>query len=787
MRPRVARLLSKLAKEPKISIKRAEILTEYYKHAGPEPEIIKRAKAFRMLLETYPISIDPDELIVGKAAEEPRAALLFPEYSVKWILEELDMFDKREVDRFRIDEKDKERLREILPYWMGKTLEDKVSIILPERVKDISTESASIIAFRSRSKSGLAHAAPNYEKVLKLGINGIRDEIEAKIKRLDLTNPDDLEKKIFYDACLIVCDAIIEFSKRYAEKAKELAQKEENRERRAELEKIAQICNQVPANPARTFHEALQSVWFIYLCFRLFENGNSWSFGRFDQYMYPYYKKDLDNNEISVEDAKELLQCFFIKCSEVGGKLYDLKNAQLYAGNPYGETITLGGIKEDGEDAVNELSYLCLDAIAELKLPHPEIAVRIHNKTPDEFLLKVCEVIKLGCGFPKLFNDEVIIQSLLSQGVPLEDARNYCIIGCVEPEVPHKTNGWHNAGLINLAKCLELALNDGVCRLTKKQLGPRTGDPRLFSSFEDVLRAFKLQLEYFIRQLVIAVNICDKAHMSFDPQPLASILIDDCLDKGLDWVRGGAHYNWTGIQGIGFANVVDSLAAIKKLVFEDKKITMHELIEALDNNFEGRDHLRSMLLDAPKYGNDDDYVDMIGNVIVRMLYNIVKRFKNPRGGCYRIGLYGLTSNIPFGKVVGALPDGRKACEPLADNISPMRGRDRQGPTAVFKSVAKLDLARVQNGALLNVKLSPWILRTQDDVTKLASLIRAYFDLGGFHVQFNVISKEVLIDAQKHPEKYPNLLVRVSGYCAYFVELSKEVQDDIIARTEHGNY
>jgi len=784
MRPRIQTLLSKLKKEPRISIKRAEIITEYYKHTASEPVIIKKANAFRKILESYFVSIGYDELIVGKATEEPRGALLFPEYSVKWILEELDIFDKREVDRFRIREEDKENLRKILTYWIGRTLEDRVFAVLPEEMKNVSVEGASVIAFRSRSKSGLGHASPDYEKVLRLGLKGIKNKIRAKIKKLDIANPDDFERKIFYDAALIICDSIIAFSKRYAAEARRLAKREKDVQRRLELEKIGQICDRVPANPAKTFHEALQSLWFTYLSFRLWENGASWVFSRFDQYMYPYYKQDIDENRITPEDAKELLQAFFIKCNEVGGKLYDLKNARLYAGNPYGETITLGGIKENGEDSTNELSYLCLDAIAEIGLPHPEIAVRVHDKTPNKFLLKACKIISLGYGFPKLFNDKIVIQSLLSQGVPLKDARNYCIVGCVEPEIPHKTNGWHNAGLINLAKCLELALNNGVCRLTKKQLGLQTGDPTRFTSFEEVLKAFEKQLKYFVRLLIIADNVCEKAHMDFDPQPLASILIDNCLDRGLDWVKGGARYNWTGIQGIGLANVADSLAAIKKLVFDDKKVTMSELITGLDENFEGKEDLRFMLLNAPKYGNDN-YVDQIANTIVRMFHDITEKFINPRGGHYRTGLYSLTSNIPFGKAVGALPDGRRSGEPLSDNVSPMRGRDIQGPTAVFKSVAKLDLALVHNGALLNMKFTPWVLRTEDDLIKFASLIRAYFDLGGFHVQFNVISRDTLIDAQKHPEKYRNLLVRVSGYSAYFVELSKEVQDEIISRTEHS--
>jgi len=787
MRPRVQRLLLTLRTEPNIDIRRAEIITKYYKHAGPGPVEIKRAKAFRRILEGYFVQIDADELIVGKITEKPRGAPLFPEYSVKWILEELETFDTREVDRYEILEEDKKKLMKILPYWLGKTLEDEVFALLPEEIRNVSAEGTSIIAFISRSKSGVGHASPNYGKVLRLGLNGIKDEILARIENLDIANPDDLRKKMFYEAALIVCDAVIAFSRRYSEEAQRLAKGEEDDQRKKELEEIARICERVPTDPARTFCEALQSIWFIYMCFRLWENGASWLFGRFDQYMHPYYESDLKNGSISDEDARELLQCFFIKCNEAGGKLYGLRNARLYAGNPYGETMTLGGLDENGMDATNELTYLCLDAIAEVGLPHPEIAVRIHEKTPDDLLIKACKIISLGYGFPKLFNDRTAIQSLLSQGVSLQDARNYCIVGCVEPEVPHKTNGWHNAGLINLAKCLELALNNGLCRLTKTRLGPETGDPTKFTSFEEVIEAFEKQLRHFVRLLVIADNVCDKAHMELDSQTLASLLIDDCLDSGLDWSKGGAHYNWSGIQGIGLANVADSLAAIRKLVFEEQKLTITELTKALDDDFKVNNNqlsICSKLMNAPKFGNDDDAVDQIARSIVRMFHDITEQFINPRGGRYRIGLYSLTANIPFGKVVGALPDGRIAGEPLADNASPMRGRDALGPTAVFKSVAKLDLVLVHNGALLNMKFTPSMLNSTEDLMKFANLIRTYFDLGGYHVQFNVVSKETLIDAQKHPENYRNLLIRVSGYSAYFVELSKEIQDEIILRTEH---
>jgi formate C-acetyltransferase len=501
--------------------------------------------------------------------------------------------------------------------------------------------------------------------------------------------------------------------------------------------------------------------------------------------MLPYYKESLEKGEITREDALELLECFYIKLSEII-KIYDNKTAKYFGGFPQGQIIVVGGQTTEGLDATNDLSYLCLEAMMDVKTRQPNLAVRLHRGSPDDFVLRACEVAKVSNAQPEFFNDEIVIPALLNVGVPIEEARNYAVCGCVEIAIPGKTNTWGVAAMVNFAKCLELTLNNGKSMLNDKQIGPTTGDPREFKSFDDLMHAFKLQMEYVAKLVVIAQNCIQSAHAELAPQPFVSAFISDCIEKGEDFICGGARYNFSGSQGVGVASVADSLASLKKLVFEEKIITMSKLLEALRNNFQGEyEELRFLLLTrAPKFGNDDDYVDLIAREIGRIHCLSYSKYRDARGGIYTPGMLSNTAGIMFGEAVAATPDGRRFGEPLSDGVSPVAGRDVNGPTAAFKSVAKLDLALCPQGAVLNMKLNPTLLSGREKLIKFANIIRSYFELGGFHVQFNIIDDKILRRAQREPEKYKDLLVRVAGWCAYFVELAKPVQDEIIRRTMH---
>jgi len=773
-----------LAVRPEVCIERARLVTQSYKETEGEPMIIRRAKALAKVLREMTIFIQKDQLIVGNQASKLRASPLFPETEAGYLERELDIFPKREQDRLIIPPEVKRELEEVIfPYWRGKTIEDIALKAIPPESREIFEHEYPTFCPDIHLKGSIGHVIVDYEKVLRLGIKGLKSGIEKKLEALDLSDPEASEKYHFYQAELIVCGAIVDWARRYAAEAKRLAAEEEDEEWKAELEKIAEICEWVPENPARTFREAVQSFWFSHLLLYIEQNGLAVSPGRLDQYLYPFYEKDKKEGRITPEQAQELLECLWIKFTEIM-RAYDLNDAKYFAGFSISENVVLGGLTRDGKDATNELSYLCLEAEKNTKLSQPNLGVRIHPNTPDDFLMKAVEVISTGRTKPELFNDEIGILSLTSLGVPLEDARDYSISGCVEPVPPH-TNGMTNAAMSNLAKALELALNDGKCRLCGKQIGVRTGDPRSFNSFEQVMEAYKKQVEYYVKHMVTTLNVIEKVHAQYMPLPYFSLLIDDCVEKGKDVTQGGARYNYTGPQGVGLATVADSLAAIKKLIFDDKKLSMSELIDALDDNFENKEPLRQILITrAPKYGNDDDYVDFIAREAAAIYCREVSKYKNTRGGKYRPGLYSVSANVPLGLHVGALPNGRKAGSPLSDGVSPSHGVEKYGPTAVAKSVAKLDHVLVTNGTQLNMKFNPKVLSDDRGKRNLASLIKTFFDLGGWHVQFNVVSADILRKAQKKPVEYRWLIIRVAGYSAFFVELDKAVQDDIIDRTEY---
>jgi pyruvate formate-lyase/glycerol dehydratase family glycyl radical enzyme len=779
--PRVDRIKERfLAITSEICVERAKLITESYKETEAEPIHNRRAKALEKILNEMTIFIQEDELIVGNQATKPRASPIFPEFSCKWLEAELDRLEKRTGDVFLISEDKKKTLRELFPYWQGKTSNERAAALMPQEAKD--AQAAGVFTVGNYFFNGVGHISVDYAKVLREGLNGIIAEAEAEMAKLEVTDPAQLKKMHFLRAVVIANKAVIRFAERYAEEAERLAAKEKNPERKVELQEIARVCRKVPAQPAKTFREALQSFWFVQLAIQLESNGHSISPMRFDQYMYPYYKAGEDT--MTVEQMQELLDLLWIKFTEIN-KVRDEGSTKAFGGYPMFQNLIVGGQTRDGEDATNELSYMCLQATANARLYQPSISIRVHDGTPDSLYIKALEVSRIGLGMPAYYNDRFIIPALLSRGLTREDARDYGIIGCVEPQVGGKTEGWHDAAFFNTAKVLELALNDGVDPATGKQLGPKTGDLTSFKSFHDVMGAYRKQMEYFVKQLVISDNAVDIAHGERAPLPFLSSLAADCIAKGKSLQEGGAHYNFTGPQGVGVGNVGDSLAAIKKLVFEDKAVTQAELKEALRTNFEGKEVLRQMLINrAPKYGNDNEYADEIAREGALIYCKEVEKYTNPRGGRFQPGLYPVSANVPLGAVVGATPDGRKAGTPLADGVSPVSGRDNAGPTAAVKSVAKLDHVIASNGTLLNQKFHPNALKDERGLRNLKAVTETLFLGGGLHVQYNVVSRETLLDAQKHPENYRSLVVRVAGYSAFFTALDKALQDDIIARTEH---
>jgi formate C-acetyltransferase len=769
-----------LNSEATLTVERAIIATEAYEKFQSEPIIIRRAKVFREVLERITIEILPDEVIVGHQAGGPRKVALFPEYSSDWLESELDRFEVRTGDRFLISAEDKEKLREVLRKWHGRTLKDRIFKATPQEALN-GLEARMYI--NPMLNTGVGHIIADYAKVLAKGMRGILEQIRNKIQSLDLTVPADFKKLHFLQASEIACEGAIIFAHRYSEKARELALQENDSKRVEELYRIAEICRHVPEYGARSFREAVQSFWFVHLLIQIESNGYAVSPGRFDQYIYPYLKADLDQGNITREEAQELLDCLWIKFNEILKVREELTTLQA-GGHPMFQNLIVGGQDLNGNDVTNELSYMCMQAEANIKLPQPSFSIRYHTEAPHDFLHKACEVVRLGTGKPAMYSDITIIPSLLNRGVNIYDAREYAIVGCVEQSIPGKTYGGHGASKINLAKILEVTLNNGIDPATNKQLGPQTGEVSSFPSFEDFMNAYWIQLRHFVKLMVILEHSIDKAHADMTPVPFLSSLVDDCIEKGQDVMEGGAHYNFVGPEGVGVATTADSLAVIKKLVFEEGKLDFNELVKILRANFENYEIVRQMLITrAPKFGNDNDYVDLIAREVAGVYCREVEKYQTMRGGSFSPGLYTATSHVPMGMVVGATPDGRLAGAPLNDGISPSQGRDVLGPTASIKSVSKLDQVLASNGTLLNMKFNPTNLQDSRSLEKFINMIRSYFKMGGLHVQFNAVSADTLREAQQKPEKYRDLVVRVAGYSAFFTSLEKTLQDEVISRTE----
>ncbi len=830
---RIQKLVDALyQKMPEIESARGLLVTESYKQTEDLPIILRRSAAFAHILRHIPIVIRDNELIVGSATVAPRGCQVFPEYSYEWLEAEFDTVATRAADPFYISEKTKAELRGAYPYWKGKTNSDLAKAnMAPEAYEAFVTHG--MFTPGNYFYNGIGHVNVNYEKVLKIGYRGIMAEAQAAMDKLCVADPEYVQRHNFLAAVIESCEAVIEYARRYAKLAKELALKETNADRKAELEKIAKNCAHVPECPARDFHEACQSFWFIQLLLQVESSGHSISPGRFDQYMYPFYKKDIDAGKITIEQAQELIDCIWVKLNDIN-KVRDAGSADGFAGYGMFQNLIVGGQDIHGMDATNDLSYMCLEAAMHVPLPQPSISVRVWNGTPQSFMIKAAALTRLGTGLPAYYNDEVIIPSIMARGLTLEDARDYCIIGCVEPQKGAKTDGWHDAAFFNMCRPMELVFSNGMDK--GKQIGPQTGDVSQMTTFEEVFDAYKTQQSYFIKLLVNANNAIDMAHAVRCPLPFQSCMVDDCIGRGKSLQEGGAIYNFTGPQGFGIANNTDGLLAIKKLVFEEGKVTLTEFRDAMNANFgyglsgkaaervvnevacslaqagievtesvvktiyqevtsgagidaqkKARYQEIKRLIDetCPKYGNDIYEADMFAREVANTYTKEVEKYKNPRGGIFQAGLYPVSANVPLGAQTGATPDGRLAFTPIADGIGPASGRDVKGPTATANSVAKLEQGVASNGTLLNQKFHPSALAGMSGLTKFAALIRSYFDQKGMHMQFNVVTRETLLDAQKNPEKYKTLVVRVAGYSALFTTLSRSLQDDIINRTEQG--
>lgn len=770
--------------KPSISVERALAFTASHKDSEGEAVAIRRAKAFKAVCESIPATIFDRELIIGSIGEFRKSGIICPEYSWQWVDKEMDSFETRTQDPYCIDEQAKDILRqEVFPYWKGKSLEETFLSRINEDTAKLLIDTG-IIDNDSKWRSAVGEVTADYQDIIfQKGFGGLRNEALQKLAQVDPVTPEGLEQADFYQAAVLACEGIITLAQRYARQAIELAKTEKDVQRKAELMEIGRICHKVPENPPETFYEAIQTVWFTQMGSILSENSLALNLGRFDQYMYPYYEKDIEAGKISKEQAQEFIEALWIKLSEWVWAISS-NTAKFFAGYNSFQNLTVGGRTRNGRDATNELSYMCLQATENVKTHQPGLSVRIHPDSPDEFLLAVCRLVRVGTGFPAVHNDRVGSQMLLAAGLSPEDARDWNNCGCV---VPHfrKIGEWTSAVNINLAAAIEYALNGGKSRLTKKQMGLSEKAASGFQSYEEVKDAFFRQLANLVKHAAIGSVTCQKIHTEMVPRPYLSLLVDGCMEKGKDLSKGGAKYNLGPVlTGIGIADTANSLAMIKKLVFEDSTYTLAEICQALDANWEGYEEMRRKALECPKYGNDNDYVDDIAAEISDFYHQAVCSYTDYFGSPFNSAFMGISNYIPAGSVIGATPDGRKAASPLTEGVSPHAGTDLTSPTAAMRSVAKINHDIHSGGTLMNVKLAPELLETDRSLKNLAALIRAYFSLGAFHVQFNVISTETLRKAQERPEEYKDLLVRVAGYSTQFVNLSREAQDAIIERTTY---
>ena len=824
MRDRIARLKDDLFKKmPEIESARARLITESYRMTEGEPMITRRAKAFLHILQNIPIIIRDEELVVGSTTLAPRGCQTYPEFSYEWLEAEFDTVATRSADPFYISEDAKREIAEADKYWKGKTTSElATSYMSPEAIRAIDHN---IFTPGNYFYNGVGHVTVHYDWILAVGFKGIAAKAKKALEEADFGDADYAKRSHFLNAVILSCEAAIIYAERYSDLARKMAEKETDAERKRELLQISENCANVPANGARSFWEACQAFWFVQQLLQIESSGHSISPGRFDQYMYPYYKADLEKGAITREFAQELIDCIWVKLNDLN-KCRDAASAEGFAGYSLFQNLIVGGQNAEGLDVTNDLSFMCISASMHVMLPQPSLSIRVWNGSPHDLLIHAATLTRTGVGLPAYYNDEVVIPSLMSRGLTLQDAREYNIIGCVEPQKAGKTEGWHDAAFFNMCRPLELVFSDGM--ENGELVGIHTGDVAQMTTFEEFYDAYKKQMNYAISLLVNADNAIDVAHAERCPLPFLSGMIEDCIGRGKTVQEGGAIYNFTGPQGFGIANMADSLYVIKKLVFEEKKLSLAQFREALAENYgkglpasktaqvvaetvkelraagkqvspeaiaaavaqltkptDKYDKLLEMIEEVPKFGNDIEEVDAFARDVAYTYTRPLETFKNPRGGMFQAGLYPVSANVPLGAQTGATPDGRLAGRPVADGVSPSAGKDVHGPTAAANSVSRLDHYIASNGTLFNQKFHPSALSGRAGLENFVALIRSYFDQKGSHMQFNVVSRETLLEAQKYPEKYKHLVVRVAGYSALFTTLSRSLQDDIINRTEQG--
>ncbi len=775
---RISKLKEKvLTQDRYASIEQALIITESYKDNEDKPRILQRALALKSALCRIKINADPDELIVGNRTAGVRYGVVFPESGSTWVDREFETLPTRPQDKFLVHAQDIKTFREVIkPYWAGKSMEDIIQ-------KSYGTEISAIekVVKINQKDHAQGHICPNSTEWLRKGPSGLAEE--AKINLKTATNPEQID---FYQSVIEVMEGAQIFMLRYYDLLMSFIHKEADNKKKEDIRKVAKICKSLSSRPAVSFHEAVQSVWFLFVILHMESNASSFSPGRMDQFLYPYYQHDIDQQIITETQALEIIESLWLKFNEIV-YMRNALSAKYFAGFPIGFNIALGGINEKG-DVENELTYLFLKAQEHLGLPQPNLSVRLHKKTSEHLLNEAIRVVAKGSGMPQFFNDEAVIPAMIELGINPQDAIDYAIVGCVELTTQGNSLGWSDAAMFNMNKALEVTLTGGIDLLSGEKIASDYGDLTRYETFAQLETAFSRQLDEYMDKMILACERVEEAHMNLVPTPFLSAVIDDCMGKGMDVTRGGAHYNLSGIQMIQVANLADSLAAIKQLVYDEHRITQEELLEALKHNFEGYEIIRSMLVNkVPKYGNDIEWVDQLGVKWASYFKQRLSTFTNYRGGRYHTGMYTVSAHVPMGENVGASTDGRFARTPLADGgMSPACGRDIAGPTAVLKSVSKLDKNLTTNGGLLNMKFLPKFFESEKGMDTFTRFLRAFVDLEIPHIQFNVVNKEDLIAAKIDPDSYRSLTIRVAGYTAYFTELAEELQSEIIARTSYGD-
>lgn len=769
--------------KPQLDAERARLVTEAYNIYSNYTPVLRRAHAFAYILDNMKPNMQEGELIVGSLTQRVRGISVFPEFGAKWILDEMDLFPVRGTDPVVVAPEEKKELTDILEKWGDNTFDVLSTGMIDPYV--LKAQDCGVLSVGART-TGMGHISPDYPRILPIGLRGVINNAKEMIAKTQIYTAEDMGKVDFWNANIISCEAVIRFAHKFSAHAAELAEHEKCPVRKAELLKISDVCSKVPENEPGDFWEALQFVWFIQAAIQIEDNGHSIAIARLDQNLYKYYKKSVIDGSFPKEDADELLAALYIKCTEVL-KLRDSFDSCAFAAYPMWQQMAIGGLKRDGSDGTNELTYAVLRSWELVKTVQPTMALRVNKDTPDDLMKTALKYVQSGYSIPAFYNDDLVTRLIQNKGATLEDSRDWTVHGCVEPFVQGKSDGRPNVGYVNAAKCIELVLNNGWDPVAGCKLGIETGDPKTFSGIKDFEDALHRQIQHFVRVMCENYTKVCAMHALYVPKGFASALVTDCISRGKSLEEGGALYNSSGVFLVAMANGADCLEAIDYVVFREKLLDIDEFNKILLSNFEGNEKLRQIILNkVPKYGNDIPQVDAYANRMIRGYNKEMAKHRDSRGGTYENSILSTSFNVLQGKCVGATPDGRMAGEPVSDNASPMVGRDTKSPTAVFKSVASIDQTDCNNGALLNVKFSPGVVKGDKGAEMLKNCIISYFAMDGEHVQINVVDTETLEAAQKEPDKYRNLLVRVAGYSAYFVELDREVQNNIIGRTAHAN-